>query len=195
MNLPNKLTVLRMCLVPIIIVVLLLPVNIATNILGAFIFLAASLTDLLDGKIARKQGLVTDFGKFMDPLADKFMVIAAMMCIIYRSHNEKLIFTVFMPLVMITVFRELAVTSIRLVAIKNANIVVAANIHGKVKTVTQIVCIMAALLEPVLARIGFLSFLGYYPITIIASALTLFMTVWSGWIYLSTYWKYLDKAM
>ena len=195
MNLPNKLTVLRMCLVPIIIVVLLLPVNIATNIIGAFIFLAASLTDLLDGKIARKNGLVTDFGKFMDPLADKFMVIAAMMCIIFRSHNEKLIFTVFMPLVMITVFRELAVTSIRLVAIKNANIVVAANIHGKVKTVTQIVCIMAALLEPVLARIGFLSFLGYYPITIIASAVTLFMTVWSGWIYLSTYWKYLDKAM
>ena len=195
MNLPNKLTVLRMCLVPVIILVLLFPVNIATNILGAFIFLAASLTDLLDGKIARKQGLVTDFGKFMDPLADKFMVIAAMMCIIFRSHEEKLIFSVFMPLVLITVFRELAVTSIRLVAIKNANIVVAANIHGKVKTVTQIVCIMAALLEPVLARIGFLSFLGYYPITIIASAVTLFMTVWSGWIYLSTYWKYLDKAM
>ena len=195
MNLPNKLTVLRMCLVPIIIVVLLLPVNIATNIIGAFIFLAASLTDLLDGKIARKQGLVTDFGKFMDPLADKFMVIAAMMCIIFRSHEEKLIFSVFMPLVLITVFRELAVTSIRLVAIKNANIVVAANIHGKVKTVTQIVCVMAALLEPVLAKISFLSFLGYYPITIIASAVTLFMTVWSGWIYISTYWKYLDKSM
>jgi CDP-diacylglycerol--glycerol-3-phosphate 3-phosphatidyltransferase len=195
MNLPNKLTVLRMCLVPVIILVLLLPVNIATNIIGAFIFLAASLTDLLDGKIARKNGLVTDFGKFMDPLADKFMVIAAMMCIIFRSHDEKLIFTVFMPLVMITVFRELAVTSIRLVAIKNANIVVAANIHGKVKTVTQIVCVMAALLEPVLAKISFLSFLGYYPITIIASAVTLFMTVWSGWIYISTYWKYLDKSM
>jgi CDP-diacylglycerol--glycerol-3-phosphate 3-phosphatidyltransferase len=195
MNLPNKLTVLRMCLVPVIILVLLLPVNIATNIIGAFIFLAASLTDMLDGKIARKNGLVTDFGKFMDPLADKFMVIAAMMCIIFRSHDEKLIFTVFMPLVMITVFRELAVTSIRLVAIKNANIVVAANIHGKVKTVTQIVCVMAALLEPVLAKISFLSFLGYYPITIIASVVTLFMTVWSGWIYISTYWKYLDKSM
>ena len=194
MNLPNKLTVLRMCLVPVIILVLLFPVNIATNVLGAFIFLAASLTDLLDGKIARKQGLVTDFGKFMDPLADKFMVIAAMMCIIFRSHEEKLIFSVFMPLVLITVFRELAVTSIRLVAINNANIVVAANIHGKVKTVTQIVCIMAALLEPVLARISFLSFLGYYPITLLASAVTLFMTVWSGWIYLSTYWKYLDKV-
>lgn len=195
MNLPNKLTVLRMILVPIIILVLLLPVGVATNVIGAFIFLAASLTDMLDGKLARKYGLVTDFGKFMDPLADKLMVIAAMMCIIYRSHNVELIFNIFMPLVMITVFRELAVTSIRLVAIKNANIVVAANMHGKVKTVTQIVCIMSALLEPVLAKISFLSFLSYYPITIVAAAVTLFMTIWSGWIYLSTYWKYLDKDM
>jgi CDP-diacylglycerol--glycerol-3-phosphate 3-phosphatidyltransferase len=129
----------------------------------------------------------------MDPLADKLMVIAAMLCIIYRSHNDPVLFNIFMPLVMITVFRELAVTSIRLVAIKNANIVVAANMHGKVKTVTQIVCIMSALLEPVLAKIGFLSFLSYYPITIVAAALTLFMTIWSGWIYLSTYWKYLDQ--
>ena len=195
MNLPNQLTVLRMCLVPIIVVVLLFPVNIVTNIIGAAIFLAASLTDMLDGKIARREGLVTDFGKFMDPLADKFMVIAAMMCIIYRSHDIKLIFNIFMPLVMITVFRELAVTSIRLVAIKNANIVVAANIHGKVKTVSQIVCVMAVLLEPVLAKIPFLGFLNYYPITIVSAAVTLFMTIWSGWIYLSTYWKYLDKNM
>ncbi len=195
MNLPNKLTVLRMILVPAIIVVLALPVSMTTSIIGAIIFLAASLTDMLDGKIARKYGLVTDFGKFMDPLADKLMVIAAMLCIIYRSHNTPTLFYIFMPLVLITVFRELAVTSIRLVAIKNANIVVAANLHGKVKTVTQIVCIMAALLEPVLAQISFLSFLSYYPITIVAAAVTLFMTVWSGWIYLSTYWKYLDKDM
>ena len=193
MNLPNKLTVLRMCLVPAIIVVLLLPVSTITSIVGAFIFLAASLTDMLDGKIARKRGLVTDFGKFMDPLADKLMVIAALMCIVMRSRGVDLIFYIFAPLTMIITFRELAVTSIRLVAIKNANIVVAANIYGKVKTVTQIVCIMSALLEPVLAQISFLSFLSYYPITITASAVTLFMTIWSGWIYLSTYWKYLDQ--
>ena len=65
MNLPNKLTVLRLCLVPVIIVVLLLPVNIVTNILGAFIFLATAITDLLDGKIARARNLVTNFGKFI----------------------------------------------------------------------------------------------------------------------------------
>lgn len=195
MNLPNKLTVLRLCLVPFIIIVLLLPVSVATNIIGAFIFLATALTDMLDGKIARKQGLVTDFGKFLDPLADKFMVISAMMCIMYRSHSNALIFNVFMWLVMVTVFRELAVASIRLIAAKNANIVVAANMLGKVKTVSQIVCVMSALLEPVLAKIGFLSFLSYYPITIASAAVTLVMTVWSGIVYIKTYWKYLDKNM
>jgi CDP-diacylglycerol--glycerol-3-phosphate 3-phosphatidyltransferase len=195
MNLPNKLTVLRLCLVPVIIVVLLLPVNIVTNILGAFIFIATAITDLLDGKIARKHGLVTDFGKFLDPLADKFMVISAMMCIMYRDHSNALLFNIFMWLVMVTVFRELAVASIRLIAAKNANIVVAANMLGKVKTVSQIVCVMAVLLEPVLAKINFLFFLGYYPITVASAAVTLVMTVWSGVVYIKTYWKYMDKNM
>lgn len=195
MNLPNKLTVLRLCMVPIIIVVLLLPVNVVTNLIGAFVFIVTAITDLLDGKIARKHGLVTDFGKFLDPLADKFMVISAMMCIMYRDHSNALLFNIFMWLVMVTVFRELAVASIRLIAAKNANIVVAANMLGKVKTVSQIVCVMAALLEPVLAKVGFLFFLGYYPITVISSAVTLVMTVWSGVVYIKTYWKYMDKNM
>ena len=199
MNLPNKLTVLRMCLVPVIVLVLMLPVNMATNIIGAFIFLATAITDILDGRIARKNGLITDFGKFLDPLADKFMTLSAMMCIMYRVYlykqdsDIKVIFAIFMPLVMITVFRELAVASIRLITAKNANIVVAANILGKVKTVSQIVCVMAALLEPVLARINFFFFLGYYPITIAASAVALVMTIWSGIFYITRYWKYLDK--
>ena len=195
MNLPNKLTVLRLCMVPIIIVVLLLPVNVVTNLIGAFVFIVTAITDLLDGKIARKHGLVTDFGKFLDPLADKFMVISAMMCIMYRDHSNALLFNIFMWLVMVTVFRELAVASIRLIAAKNANIVVAANMLGKVKTVSQIVCVMAALLEPVLAKVGFLFFLGYYPITVISSAVTLVMTVWSGVVYIKTYGKYMDKNM
>jgi CDP-diacylglycerol--glycerol-3-phosphate 3-phosphatidyltransferase len=100
-----------------------------------------------------------------------------------------------MVLVMVTVFRELAVASIRLIAAKNANIVVAANMLGKIKTVSQIVCVMAALLEPVLANINLLFFLGYYPITLISAFLTLVMTVWSGIVYIKTYWKYLDKNM
>ena len=193
MNLPNKLTVLRLLLVPVLVVVLLLPVSIVTNLLGAFVFLATAITDLLDGKIARKYGLVTDFGKFLDPLADKFMAISAMMCIMYRSHSNALIFNIFMVLVMITIFRELAVASIRLVAVRNANIVVAANFLGKFKTVSQIVLVMAALLEPVLCKIKFFFFFAYYPVTIAASVVVLIATIWSGIVYLKTYWKYLDK--
>ena len=94
MNLPNKLTVLRLIMVPIFMVVMLLPVfvdfhnetvNTVLNIAGVLLFIIASLTDMLDGKIARKNNLVTDFGKFMDPLADKFMVIGAMLCIFYSN--------------------------------------------------------------------------------------------------------------
>ena len=197
MNLPNKLTVVRLILVPAIIVVLLLPVSLLTNIIGAAIFLIASLTDMLDGKIARKRGLVTDFGKFLDPLADKFMVIAAMMGVIYRCAGEALIFNIFMPLLIVTIFRELAVTSIRLVASTNAGVVVAANMLGKIKTVSQIVCIMAVLIEPVLNHLfgtlfeGFTLF-SYYPVTCISALVTLVFTLWSGIVYIASYWKYLD---
>lgn len=197
MNLPNRLTVIRLALVPLILIVLLLPASWITNVLGAAIFLAAALTDLLDGKIARKRGIVTDFGKFLDPLADKFMVIAAMMAIIYRSADSALIFNVFMPALIITVFRELAVSSIRLVASSNAGVVVPANILGKIKTVSQIVCIMAVLLEPVLDALirsvwsGFVIF-SYYPITLISAVIMIVFTVLSGIIYLKTYWKYID---
>ena len=197
MNLPNKLTVLRLCMVPAIIIVLLLPVTWITNVLGALIFLAASLTDMFDGKIARERGLVTDFGKFLDPLADKFMVIAAIMAIIYRSADNALIFNIFMPLLIITVFRELAVASIRLVASTTAGVVVAANMLGKIKTVSQIVCIMAVLLEPVLGLVitcFFPSFniFSYYPVTCASALVTLVFTVWSGVVYIRSYWKYLD---
>ena len=197
MNVPNTLSLIRVCLVPIFVATLLFMRNINYwgFIVPAVVYILTGLTDMLDGKIARKYGLVTDFGKFLDPLADKFMVLSAMMCIMYRSHSNALLFNIFMWLVMITVFRELAVASIRLIAAKNANIVVAANMLGKIKTVSQIVCVMAALLEPVLAKISFLSFLSYYPITVAASVVTLVMTVWSGIVYIATYWKYLDKRM
>lgn len=197
MNLPNKLTVLRLLLVPLIIIILLLPVSLITNILAAVIFLAAALTDMFDGKIARKRGLITDFGKFLDPLADKFMVIAAFMGIIYRSADVSLIFNVFMPALIITVFRELAVSSIRLVASTSAGVVVAANSLGKIKTVSQIVCVMAVLLEPVLNSLFTYFFpaftlFSYYPVTLISAAVMIIFTVWSGIVYIKTYWKYID---
>ena len=199
MNLPNKLTVLRLLLVPAIIFVLLLPVSNVTDIIGAFIFAVASITDMLDGKIARKRGLITDFGKFLDPLADKFMVIAAMMSIIYRSADDKLLFNVFMPLLIVTVFRELAVASIRLVASTTGGVVVPANMLGKIKTVSQIVCVLSALLEPVINNVIVNIFQGmektvfsYYPLTLASAAVSLVFTVISGIVYIKTYWKYLD---
>ena len=85
MNLPNKLTVLRLCLVPIFVVIMMVSDAVWASATGLVLFIVASLTDMLDGKIARKYNLVTDFGKFMDPLADKFMVIGAMFVILFRS--------------------------------------------------------------------------------------------------------------
>jgi CDP-diacylglycerol--glycerol-3-phosphate 3-phosphatidyltransferase len=149
---------------------------------------------MLDGKTARKHGLITDFGKFLAPLADKFMVISAMMCIMYRSHSETIIFNVFMVLVIVTVFRELAVASIRLIAAKNAYIVVAANMLGKIKTVTQITCIATILLEPVIVG-GILSVFDIaYPIpflTYLTMAAMTVMTLWSGIDYFRSYAQYL----
>jgi CDP-diacylglycerol--glycerol-3-phosphate 3-phosphatidyltransferase len=199
MNLPNKLTVLRLILVPFILVVMLLPYTWYNNLIAAFIFGAASFTDMLDGKIARKYGLVTDFGKFLDPLADKFMVIAAVFGIVcrYRVDND-MMFWVFMVMLMITIFRELAVASIRLITAKKSGVVVAADKLGKIKTVVQIACIELALLEPVvydniLARIDPTYFFsGFYVLTLLTAALAILFTVWSGVNYIVTYWKYMD---
>lgn len=199
MNLPNKLTVLRLILVPFILVVMLLPYTWYNNLIAALIFGAASFTDMLDGKIARKYGLVTDFGKFLDPLADKFMVIAAIFGIVcrYRVGND-IMFWTFMAMLMITVFRELAVASIRLITAKKSGVVVAADKLGKIKTVVQIACIEFALLEPlfydyVLARMDPTYFFkGFYVLTLLTAALAIIFTVWSGLNYVLTYWKYMD---
>jgi CDP-diacylglycerol--glycerol-3-phosphate 3-phosphatidyltransferase len=199
MNLPNKLTVLRLILVPFILVVMLLPYTWYNNLIAAFIFGAASFTDMLDGKIARKYCLVTDFGKFLDPLADKFMVIAAVFGIVcrYRVDND-MMFWVFMVMLMITIFRELAVASIRLITAKKSGVVVAADKLGKIKTVVQIACIELALLEPVvydniLARIDPTYFFsGFYVLTLLTAARAILFTVWSGVNYIVTYWKYMD---
>lgn len=133
MNLPNKLTLLRIAIVPFIIAATL--INFKFNfLLAGLLFGAAAITDLLDGKIARRDNLVTDFGKFADPLADKILVISIFVCYV------KLGLCGAVP-VIILLFREFAVTSIRLVAASNGK-VVAANIYGKAKTVSQIVAII-----------------------------------------------------
>ena len=211
MNLPNKLTVLRLIMVPIFMVVMLLPVfgsfsletNMTLNVVGAFLFIAASFTDMLDGKIARKHNLVTDFGKFMDPLADKFMVIGALLCIFFNASmsGNTIMSTVFFFALVIIFFRELAVTSIRLVASSSGGVVIAANMLGKIKTVTQIVAISSAMLEPVLWRVVNMIagkdlipelMINYPPITLVATIVTIYFTIHSGINYIVGAWKYLD---
>ena len=204
MNLPNKLTVLRLCLVPVLLLVGMLPESVlpfyVSCVICAVLFIGTSVTDMLDGKIARKYNLITDFGKFMDPVADKFMVIGAMFVILYKFAHLR---TVMIFVLIIVVFRELAVTSMRLVVSTGEGIVVAANSLGKIKTVSQIVAISTVFLEPVVQK-GFLWImalcgkdLGWTRIDVIPlSWLTLgfcvFMTVWSGINYLKSYWKFLD---
>ena len=211
MNLPNRLTVLRLIMVPIFMVVMLLPAfsdfseitDMILTVVSAALFIAASITDMLDGKIARRDGLVTDFGKFLDPLADKFMVIGALLCIFFNSSmsGNKVMSTVFFFSLVVVFFRELAVTSIRLVASSSGGVVIAANMLGKIKTVTQIVAICSALLEPVLIRvIGMLigegsipeGILNYPPLTLVSTVVMIYFTIHSGINYIVGAWKYLD---
>ena len=207
MNLPNKLTVIRMCLVPVILLIGFLTPKSSDSLafyissaVCAAVFIIASVTDMLDGKIARRDGLVTDFGKFMDPVADKFMVIGALFVILYKFPQLQLLM---IATLIIVVFRELAVTSMRLVVSSGKNIVVAANMLGKIKTVTQIVAISTVFLEPVvqyIARliVGVISGeavawrTDIIPLSWISIVLSLVMTVWSGVNYIAAYWKYID---
>lgn len=204
MNLPNRLTVIRLCLVPVLLIVGLLPNSIIPHYVSCFVcaalFIGTAVTDMLDGKIARRDGLITDFGKFLDPIADKFMVIGALFVLLYKFTNLRLllIFTL-----IIVVFRELAVTSMRLVVSTGEGIVVAANILGKVKTVSQIVAVSTTFLEPVVQFIvkwiyGLITNTepmwrtDIVPLTWASIAFALVMTVWSGVNYIKSYWKYLD---
>ena len=194
MNLPNKLTVLRLILVPIFVVIMMVSTALWASAVGLALFIIASLTDMLDGKIARKHGLVTDFGKFMDPLADKFMVIGAMFVILHRAlsvYSDKLFANVFFWAFLIVIFRELAVTSIRLVVSGSSGIVIAANMLGKIKTCTQIACVICCIAEPVIY--GLLEMeTDFLPVSLATAALMLIFTLWSGINYIASYWKYLD---
>ena len=137
MNLPNKLTLLRIIMIPVFVVLLYLdfPFN---NLVALAVFILASITDTLDGYIARKYNLITDFGKFMDPIADKLLVTAAMLVFVDWH---------MMPawVVIVVVAREVIVSALRLVAANNGR-VIAAGWSGKVKTASTMVCICIMLL-------------------------------------------------
>ncbi|WP_026509388.1 MULTISPECIES: CDP-diacylglycerol--glycerol-3-phosphate 3-phosphatidyltransferase [unclassified Butyrivibrio] len=135
MNLPNKLTVFRVILIPFFVVFLLANIfGEADKWIAVGIFIVASLTDLADGKIARKYNLVTDFGKFMDPLADKLLVCSAMICLIELGRIPSWI-------VVIIIAREFIISGFRLIAVENGR-VIAASYWGKFKTTFQMIMVI-----------------------------------------------------
>ena len=210
MNLPNKLTMLRLYMVPVMMVFLLLPASVIPTVacygIGLVVFALTSLTDMLDGKIARARNLITNFGKFMDPVADKFMVIGTLFSLMFRmlnpdvyglSYNRIFVIVYFVAVIMI-VFRELAITSLRLVLVNVSGEVVAANMLGKIKTVSQIATICMLFVEPlVMALIAKISgndllSTGIFPVSFVLIIVTLVFTVWSGVNYLKGGWKHIS---
>ena len=144
MNLPNKLTIFRVILIPVFVVLLLFDITAYDKWIALAIFIVASLTDFLDGYIARKYNLVTNFGKFMDPLADKLLVCSAMICLVELARIPAWV-------VIVIIAREFIISGFRLVASDNG-VVIAASYWGKFKTTFQIVmiCLMIADLEPLI---------------------------------------------
>lgn len=138
MNLPNKLTMFRVVLIPFFVVFMLVNITTVDKWIALAIFIIASLTDLLDGKIARKYNLVTNFGKFMDPLADKLLVCSALICLVALNKIPAWI-------VIIIIAREFIISGFRLIASDNG-VVIAASYWGKFKTTFQMVmiCLMIA---------------------------------------------------
>ena len=209
MNLPNKLTMLRLCMVPVMVIFLLLPDSVVPHLwcygVGLVMFILTSLTDMLDGKIARARGLITNFGKFMDPVADKFMVIGTLLALLFRMMNPTIygvayrtpfVITYFVAVVMI-IFRELAITSLRLVLVNASGQVVAANMLGKIKTVSQIVCICMLFIEPMVDALvchlaGTWALAAVYPVSFVLIGVMLIFTVWSGINYIAGGWKFIS---
>lgn len=177
MNLPNKITLARICLIPVFLIVLMcgkcfdLP---NYGIWAAVVFAVASLTDGIDGHIARSRGLVTDFGKFADPLADKLLVSTALICFV-QLH--------WMPAYMavIIVAREFIVTGLRTIA-ASKGIVMAAIMTGKIKTTIQIIAILLTML---FFNVDLSPICGYPPIGFVAMAVSTLFTIYSGIEYIA----------
>ncbi|WP_129044666.1 CDP-diacylglycerol--glycerol-3-phosphate 3-phosphatidyltransferase [Companilactobacillus metriopterae] len=181
-NLPNKLTLFRILLIPVFIILLafswtnlgdvyvfndLIPCN---HILAAIVFIVASLTDLADGKIARKNKLVTNFGKFADPLADKMLVMTAFIFLVELGMAPAWV-------IAIIVCRELAVTGLRMLVLEEGGTVMAAQMPGKIKTFTQMLAIIFLLLHNI-----FFSMI-HIPLGEIMLYICLIFTLYSGYDY------------
>ncbi len=192
MNLPNTLSLLRCALVPIFVIALfwMRGIPVWGRVIPAIIYLITGLTDMLDGKIARKYNLVTDFGKFIDPLADKFMVLGSLISILalILIEGEVTMGLVFTAVVLILLLRELGVTSLRLVVAGKSGIVVAASMFGKLKTVSQMVGTIVILLEPVIFPFCAENHIAAY----ICMGIMVITTVASGLDYMKAYMPYID---
>ncbi len=190
MNLPNKLTLVRIFLVPVFLICMYAPVPFRFT-LSLVIFAAASLTDALDGNIARKRNLVTTFGKFADPLADKILVLAALaaLCDAENVPVNGIVVTIIAA-------REFMVSGLRLVTAEKG-IVVAAGIWGKLKTAfTMTAIVVILLIQAVLKDFGVLCDGGTMAVLYIGEAvlgwISVLLTVISGGVYLKGYWKHLN---
>ena len=192
MNLPNTLSLLRVALVPAFVVTLIFmrEIDVWGKLVPAFIYILTAFTDMLDGKIARKYGLVTDFGKFIDPLADKFMVLSSMISLdaVMFLEGQVTEAIVFLFVVLVILLRELGVTSLRLVVAGKSGIVVAASIFGKAKTVSQMVGTVLILLESTVCPFSAQS----HGIAYIAMGIMVVTTLFSGIDYLKSYLPYID---
>lgn len=178
MNLPNKLTVIRILLIPVFMLVLLFPFNLGNisvlgttipmaNLIGTLIFAVASITDFIDGQIARRKKLISNFGKFADPLADKMLVMTAFIILVQMGKVPSWVAAVI-------VCRELAVTGLRLIVVENNGEVMAAKMPGKIKTASQMFSIIFLFLNNV-----FFDNI-HVPIGQILLYVCLFFTVYSG---------------
>ena len=192
LNVPNTLSMIRVLLVPafVLTIIFMRDMDILGRIIPAVIFVITGFTDMLDGKIARKYNLVTDFGKFIDPLADKFMVISSMIAILVWMilREDTTLALVFVWVVLIILLRELGVTSLRLVVAGKSGIVVAASMLGKIKTVSQMVGTVVLIVEPIIPFFSENHILSYVMMVIMA-----FTTLFSGIDYLKAYMPYIDS--
>ncbi len=191
MNLPNKLTVIRIILVPIMVIIPF--IGIQGEILGIpisfllmnLIFIVASITDKLDGYLARSRNEVTNFGKFLDPIADKILVLSAMLILVEAGNLPAWI-----PIIVLT--REFVVSAYRLIAVEQGGKVIAASKWGKLKTVTQMTAIILAFIN-INGTNVFFGFLNnnMQPIELVINVITSFMmlisviaAIFSGWDYI-----------
>ena len=194
-NVPNMLTILRVILVPVFVVFTLYDV-IPTPykyLVCALIFAITALTDMLDGKIARKYGLITNFGKFMDALADKFMVYSAYLVLVVIDGGQTLMSRLIVWLTVVIFLRDLAINGIRMLAASSTEkVVVAAQWSGKVKTTMQSVSVVVILTEKFLAGLAPEGFFSLGILSYASVVLTLIVTLWSGIDYIYSYRKFLN---